>query len=85
MALDQSAIRREIIVSGEVDGDITVEAGAKLVIQDGASVNGNIHVAAGATAFIEGEVDGDVLAEGDLYVREGGVVNGSITAIKRVT
>jgi cytoskeletal protein CcmA (bactofilin family) len=84
MAVEQAGIRREIIVSGEVDGDIAVEAGAKLVIEEGASVSGNVHVAAGASAYIDGEIDGDVLAEGDLYVREGGVINGSITAIKRL-
>lgn len=84
MAVDQATLQRQIIISGEVSGDISIEAGGKLIVAEGASVEGNVHVAPGAAAYIEGEVQGDVLAEGDLYVREGGMIGGSIRAIKRV-
>ena len=83
MASDQMTLQRQIVVSGEVQGDIAVETGTKLLIQEGATVCGDVRIAAGASAVIDGEVEGDVLAEGDLYIREGAVVNGSITAVRR--
>lgn len=74
----EHVVERVIRVSGEVQGDVEVARGYKLVIDSDASIHGSVRVAAGATAIIEGEVQGDLLAEGHVEIASGADVQGDI-------
>ena len=68
-------------ISGEVQGDIRVPAGATLTIGDGGCVHGSVHVEAGGRAEIEGEVQGNLYAEGSVNVTDAAVIHGSIYGV----
>ena len=75
----ETAISHDITISGEVQGDVHVAPGTRLTITDQGSVHGTIVVSAGATAIIEGEVQGDLVANGNVHVSPNASIHGDIT------
>lgn len=68
-----------VVVAGDVDGDIVVGPGSVCVV-GAVTVDGDIRAGSGATLIVEGaQVEGDVLGDGfaDLRVT-GGVVDGAV-------
>lgn len=71
---------REIEISGDVQGDVRVVSGTKLIINKDACIHGDVHVEQGARAIIEGDIQGDVIAEGSVQITSDANVHGSIEA-----
>jgi cytoskeletal protein CcmA (bactofilin family) len=80
MLQTEGELKRTIDVSGEVQGDVAASAGTVLRVLENAVIHGDLRIDAGASAVIEGEVQGNVIAMGSLHIASGGVVHGDIDA-----
>jgi cytoskeletal protein CcmA (bactofilin family) len=76
--LDKDNLAREIRIEGEVEGDVLVASGTQLTVDVNACVHGNIRVGSNASANIEGEVQGEIVAEGSVRIAPNVVVHGGI-------
>ncbi len=74
-----SEVFRDYEVHGEVQGDVRAARGTRLTIAEDANVHQNVTVEAGALAIIEGEVQGDVIAEGSVTVAPEACIHGNLS------
>jgi cytoskeletal protein CcmA (bactofilin family) len=69
---------QQIIISGEVQGDVRVASGSSLTVESDATVQGDVYVDSGAEAVIDGEIQGDVIAAGNVKISSGATVGGEV-------